>query len=60
MTNESIYYRPGTVWYRNAEFGRLVSDPDKRGRYGRMNPEGFKYSDGNPFHYHGEKYSGKA
>lgn len=58
-TNESIYFRPGDQWYRNAEFGRSVGDPDKRGRYGRQNPEGYTFHDGNQFHYHGIKYSGQ-
>lgn len=48
------YLRPGTGWYRNPEYGRLVSDPDKRGRYGRPNPPGFKYNRPNPYHYHGQ------
>jgi hypothetical protein len=46
MTKEQIYYRPGNFWYRNAEFGRDVSDPAKRGRYGRPNAPGFKFKDG--------------
>lgn len=54
MTKEEVYLRPGTIWYRNPEFGRHVSDGEKRGRYGRPNPEGFTYRDGNPYHYHGE------
>jgi len=53
MTGESIYLRPGTMWYRNPEFGKHLSDPDKRGRYGRPNPEGFKYAVKNEYHYHG-------
>ena len=53
MTGEPIFYRHGTVWYRNPEFGRHLSVPEKRGRYGRPNPEGFHYKDGNPFHYDG-------
>jgi hypothetical protein len=53
MTGESVYLRPGGMWYRNAEFGREVKDPDKRGRYGRPNSPEFKFSDGNPYHYHG-------
>jgi hypothetical protein len=55
MTGENVYLRPGTQWYRNAEFGKEVTDPDKRGRYGRPNPPGFKFSHKNPYHYHGEK-----
>lgn len=31
MTKEEYYLRPGTNWYRNPEFGKLISDPDKRG-----------------------------
>lgn len=53
MTGEPVYLRPGGMWYRNAEFGKEVLDPDKRGRYGRPNKPGYKYSDGNAFHYHG-------
>jgi len=53
VTGEPHYHRPGDQWYRNPEFGRKVGDPDKRGRYGRPSPEGFRWSDGNPYHYHG-------
>lgn len=53
MTNEDKFLRFGLNWYRNPEFGKDVSEPDKRGRYGRPNPPGFKYVDGNPYHYHG-------
>lgn len=56
VTGQSVYLRPGSFWYRNPEFGRHVSEPSKRGRYGRPNPEGFVYRDGNPYHYHGERY----
>ena len=28
------YIRPGDDWYRNPEFGKTVSDPKKRARYG--------------------------
>jgi hypothetical protein len=31
MTGEVPYFRPGCQWYRNAEFGRHVCDPDKVG-----------------------------
>lgn len=56
MTGISPYLRPGTGWYRNAEFGKEVSDPDKRGRYGRPNAPGFKYNKArNVYHYHGNK-----
>lgn len=53
MTGQQVYLRPGDIWYRNPEFGKHVSDPDKRGRYGRPNPPGFKYGVKNPYHYHG-------
>jgi len=53
VTGQSPYHRPGTQWFRNPEFGRKVGDPDKRGRYGRPSPEGFRFSDGNPYHYVG-------
>lgn len=32
MTGQSPYLRPGDVWYRNPEFGKVVSDPEKRRR----------------------------
>jgi hypothetical protein len=54
MTQESPYLRPGTIWYRNPEYGKHISDPDKRGRYGRPNAEGFRYNVRNPYNYHGE------
>lgn len=53
ITGADPYLRPGDMWYRNAEFGKSVGDPDKRGRYGRPNPPGFKYKERNPYHYHG-------
>jgi len=28
------YLRPGDMWYRNPEYGKLVNDPQKRGRFG--------------------------
>ena len=56
MTGHIAYLRPGLNWYRNPEFGKFIMDPEKRGRYGRPNPEGFKSSDENPYHYHGRTY----
>lgn len=53
FTGNAIYLRPGTGWYRNPEFGRQISDPDKRGRYGRPNPPNFKVNMVNPYHYIG-------
>ena len=48
--NFSQFIRPGSFWYRNLEFGRFVSDPEKRGRLGRpSNLE--KFDDGNLYHY---------
>lgn len=58
MTGEDLYMRPGTQWYRNPEFGKEISDPDKRGRYGRPNAPGFKWSETNPYHYHGHQQDG--
>lgn len=54
MTGHKTYFRPGHGWYRNPELGRLVNVPEKRGRYGRPNAEGFHYKDGNPFQYEGD------
>ena len=53
VTGEETFFRHGDFWYRNPEFGRPISDPAKRGRYGRPNPPNFRYNDGNPYHYHG-------
>ena len=48
--NFTTFIRPGDFWYRNLEFGRHVSDPEKRGRYGR--PSNIvKFNDGNLYHY---------
>ena len=58
ITGETFFLRHGDFWYRNPEFGREVSDPDKRGRYGRQNKEGFKYNEFNPYHYHGDGHIG--
>ena len=58
MTREKYFLRAGEFWMRNVEFGKDVSDPDKRGRYGRPNPKAYKYNDQNPYHYHGNGYVG--
>eukprot|EP01041_Mallomonas_annulata_P007380 gene7380-15070_t len=55
ITGESTYLRPGNGWYRNVEFGKVIDDSEKRGRYGRTNPKGFRYSEHNPYHYHGKQ-----
>ena len=59
MTGEMEYLRPGNFWYRNPEFGKHVSDPEKRGRYGRPNAPGFKYTSPNPYNYHGGLFGEK-
>ena len=48
-TGAAHYVRPGDFWYRNPEYGKIVSDPKKRARYGRG--EGAKVSPGemNPY-----------
>ena len=53
-TGHSIYLRPGNFWYRNPEYGRTITDPAKRGPYGKPNPIGFKFKDNNPHNYHGK------
>ena len=58
ITGEKLFLRHGDFWYRNPEFGKDVSDPDKRGRYGRPNPDGFKYNEFNPYHYFGNGHIG--
>jgi hypothetical protein len=60
MTQESPYLRPGSFWYRNPEFGKYISDPDKRGRYGRPNAPGFKYIEKNSYNYHGGVHGDKS
>lgn len=58
FTGQNVYLRPGTGWYRNPEFGRPITDPDKRGRYGRPNPPDFKVTMHNPYQYlGGSKFS---
>jgi glycosyltransferase involved in cell wall biosynthesis len=53
VTKDEFYLRPGLFWYRNPEFGKEIADENKRGRFGRPNPPGFKFDDGNPFLYKG-------
>ena len=54
-TGEENYLRPGDFWIRNAEFGKPVSDPRKRGRngngYGKVVPkrEWSPYPPGNTY-----------
>jgi hypothetical protein len=52
-TGDAYYLRPGDLWYRNPEFGRIVSDPRKRGRNGAK--KGYFWREGNPYHYKGGK-----
>lgn len=54
MTGQS-YLRPGGMWYRNPEYGKTVTDADKRGRYGRPNPPGYKSPFPNPYVYEKQK-----
>ena len=53
MTGEKNYLRPGSFWFKNPEYGKTITDPDKRGRYGRENAPGFRYPESNPNNYHG-------
>lgn len=48
-TGEEHYLRPGDSWYRNPEFGKVVDDPEKRGRYGRGYGAKVGWSDMNPY-----------
>ena len=54
-TNESNYVRPGDFWYRNPEFGKIVSDPRKRGRHGSGLGKKVGWHDMNPYPI-GESY----
>ena len=56
-TREEFYLRPGEMWYRNPEFGKEVSIPGKRGRYGRPLAQK-RFDDGNLYHYHGHGQKG--
>ena len=60
MTGDDVYLRPGSFWYRNPEFGRTVTDPEKRGAYGRANPPGFKFIESNMYNYHGGRQGAKS
>lgn len=53
-TGQSIYLRPGSFWYRNPEYGRIVTDPMKRGSQAERNSTEFKFTDLNPYNYHGK------
>ena len=57
VTGEDRFLRYGDQWYRNIEFGKNVSDPSKRGRYGNAKTE--RVLDGNPFMYEGVHPPGK-
>jgi hypothetical protein len=48
-TREPHYVRPGDFWYRNPEFGRVVSDPSKRGRSGNGAGKVLHISEMNPY-----------
>lgn len=56
ITGEDVYLRPGSFWYKNPEFGKTITDPDKRGRYGRVNAPGYRYPEQNPNNYHGGEH----
>eukprot|EP01036_Dinobryon_divergens_P030880 gene30880-40191_t len=48
-TGEPHYVRPGDMWYRNVEFGKTVSDPHKRGRFGAGYGKKIGQTDMNPY-----------
>ena len=50
-TDSDRYLRFGNSWYRNIEFNKKVSDPEKRGRYGHEKKG--QVRDGNPYLYDG-------
>eukprot|EP01041_Mallomonas_annulata_P000112 gene112-165_t len=64
-TGEEHYVRPGNFWYRNPEYGRLVEDPEKRGRGGagykkRVSPEEMNpYPPGDTYQKAHKAYSNK-
>jgi len=53
VTGAQRFLRAGEMWYRNIEFGKRVSDPSKRGRYGAEKKD--RVMDGNPFLFDGTK-----
>jgi len=48
-TGEAHYVRPGDFWYKNPEFGKTVSDPRKRGRFGNGFGKVLGAGDMNPY-----------
>jgi hypothetical protein len=48
-TGEINYLRSGEFWYRNPEFGRVVTDPSKRGRHGAGYGKILNWIDMNPY-----------
>jgi hypothetical protein len=43
------YVRPGDMWYKNPEYGKTVSDPKKRGRYGNAFGKVLSTNEMNPY-----------
>ena len=56
MTNQDKYYRPGTMWYRNVEFGLLMEEVKKGKRNHAPITPGEKMVLGQPYHYHGREW----
>lgn len=48
-TGEKDYLRPGDFWFRNPEFGKIVEDPGKRGRFGAAKGKALDWQDMNPY-----------
>lgn len=59
VTGSPVYFRPGDMWYRNTEFGRLMTDGAKGRRGGVPIDPDFKVKPQNPYHYHGH-FIGKS
>ena len=56
-TGERTFFRKGTIWYRNVEFGLPMTDPEKGQRTKKPLSEGFRVQGSFPDHYFGY-YSG--
>ena len=55
VTGQKHYLRPGAIWYRNIEFGKIVADPFKRGRQGNGLNKKLRKIEWNPYP-HGNTY----
>ena len=55
-TKDHVYFRPGAFWYRNTEFGRQMTAPEKGKRSGEPVKPNEKKVYFHPYHYHGREW----